>query len=64
MGKRLLADIEAVYRHQTPSALAVSRDEDDKEWRWLPKSQIEYEHSGNVVKITLPVSLAEEKGLV
>lgn len=60
-----LIDVEVLYKHETDSAVLVASYEQAKPV-WLPKSQIEFhlDSSGNIVFLTLPRPLAEEKGLV
>lgn len=61
-----IVDIEVIYHNQTERGVLVASDE-DAEPVWLPKSQIEIEDvplRGQVMEVTLPQWLAEEKGLV
>lgn len=59
MARSTLVDIEVVIHHQTELAVLVSSLDGGAEKVWLPLSRIEID--GNTV--TLPMSLAEEKGL-
>lgn len=68
--------IEAVILHTTGAALKISTDGDPRRFVWLPKQAATVEHTGrvmhvpeqleplDVVDITIPESLAIEKGLV
>jgi hypothetical protein len=63
--KSELVDIEAVIKQRTPKAVRIDHYDSNSEDVWLPLSQIEIEETGRlVVTITLPRTLAEEKGLV
>lgn len=65
MMKSNLVDLELSLHATTEKAILVSVDGDGERSEWLPKSQIEYQHrSGAIVEVTLPESLAVEKGLV
>lgn len=64
-----LVDLELCLHAETGKALLVSDDGDKKYAKWLPKSQVEFEHRerGNgmaLVFVTLPEWLAIDKGLV
>lgn len=74
-----LCDIDVVIHHGTDKALLVSIDGNESRAQWLPKSRIEIDHKPgfvqgkrnnsqsvqlNIATITLPTSLAKEKGLV
>jgi len=57
--------------NNTKKAIAVSKERTAPypQWAWLPRSRIEYELTGSVrntptIRVTLPRSLAREKGLV
>ena len=56
-----LVDIAVEFRHETPKAILVY---DGAKEVWLPKSQVEYEHSGGGVIVTMPEWLAKDKGLI
>lgn len=59
-----LVEIVVLLRMEKPLAIAVS-ETDGVKWRWLPKSQIEYEPIGKgFVKVTLPQWLAQQKELI
>ena len=59
-----LHDFKLVLRREKPAAIAVS-DPTKSESIWLPKSQIEWDHtSGGLVVVTMPEWLAREKGLI
>lgn len=60
-----LTDITMQLHHQTPEAFLVSETGDAKKAVWLPKSQVEVEViRGDIVEVTMPEWLAEEKGLI
>lgn len=60
-----LTDILVQVHHMTEKALLVSLDGDRRKAVWLPLSLIEYEDKGKgMLEITLPIWLAEQKGLV
>ena len=65
--KSELIDLE-MFRHlETERAVLVSLDGEKEKAVWLPLSLIEVEPSQgsrNIVTVTLPRNLAEEKGLV
>ena len=62
---RELVDLTLILGHETSKAIGVKQTEDAKELKWLAKSQVEWvEVKGNIIEVTLPVWLAEEKGLV
>jgi hypothetical protein len=58
-----------VLRYETPKAILVSEDE-EHDGIWLPKSLVEFsilrktKLGHTVVEVTLPESLAKEKGLI
>lgn len=59
-----IIDITVIVRHETPKAVLV--DHGGKEPCWLPRSQIEIAPNtdGRTFTVSLPQSLAEEKGMV
>lgn len=63
-----LIDITVQRHHSTGRAILVSDDGDRSKAVWLPLSRIEVApvggRSSNIVEITLPIDLAQEKGLV
>lgn len=63
-----LVDLEVALHHQTDKAYLVSTTGDRKDAVWLPKSACELEDQGSrnpgIYTLTLPQSLATEKGLV
>jgi hypothetical protein len=64
-----LCDVDVVLHHDKPEkkAIAVSLRQDTPfaQWIWLPRSLIEYELTGlKHCRVTLPESLAKEKGLL
>lgn len=60
--KSTLLDLDLPYVRQTPLAVGV---QPGNEVIWLPKSQIEFELTGEKqVRVTLPRWLAKEKGLI
>lgn len=64
MGRNELVDIEVNIKHRTEKAVLVESLDTNTE-AWLPLSMIEIDESGRLlVDITLPRSLAEEKGLI
>jgi hypothetical protein len=60
-----LVDLKLILRQDRPNSIAVNEmDHPRAPWIFLPKSAIEYAHaSAGYVEVTLPRSLAEEKGL-
>lgn len=65
--KSELVDLEMYNHFATDRAVLVSLDGEKEKAVWLPFSAIEMEPSQgsrNVVNVTLPRNLAEEKGLV
>lgn len=58
-------DLTVELLHETAAAVRVTDSTPDK-GVWLPKSQIEVEHSdkAGIVVVTLPEWLAVDKGLV
>lgn len=64
MPKSELVDIEVVIKQRTPKAVRIDHVDSNSENVWLPLSMIEIEETGRMATtITLPRSLAEEKGL-
>lgn len=60
-----LLDISVQLHHETDKAILVSDDGDRDKAVWLPKSQVELEHtSDRIVTVTLPEWLAHDKGLI
>lgn len=63
-----LIDITVQWHHSTDRAILVSDDGDCSKAVWLPLSRIEVApvggRSSSIVEITLPIDLAQEKGLV
>lgn len=68
-----LVDLDLVLHndHKRKAAIAVSTSGSTEfyDWKWLPRSKIEYEAKGlvggvNRVKVTLPEWLAKAKGLI
>jgi hypothetical protein len=69
-----LIDLDLILHNDNPSkkAIAVSLQGDTpfERWAWLARSRIEYERTGigvnrsALVRVTLPESLAKEKGLI
>lgn len=65
MGNSDLTDLTLQLHVETAKAILVSDDGDPDNAVWLPKSQIEFEKKkGNLVEVTMPQWLAEEKELV
>lgn len=66
-----LTTLELHLHHETKpgqpdeGAILVSDDGDKSKAVWLPKSAIEFERvKGAIHKVTLPIPLAQEKGLI
>lgn len=69
-----LCDLDLILHNDNPQkqAIAVSFKADTPfaQWAWLPRSMIEYERTGIgkdkgvLVRVTMPESLAKQKGLV
>lgn len=69
-----LVDLDMILHNDNPKKLAIAvsfrSDTPFARWVWLPRSKIEYERTGiganrsALVRVTLPESLAVEKGLV
>lgn len=70
MGRKTLHDMVVYVHRETPMAVLVSEDIDDRRGAvWLPKSQIEITEKTAVKGVVyhdlvLPENLAIEKGLV
>lgn len=65
MTKSELVDIEAVIKQRTVKAVRIDHPDSNSEDVWLPLSMIEIDETGRMmVDITLPRTLAEEKGLI
>jgi hypothetical protein len=60
-----LVDVQATWVRETERAICVRLDDDMTEV-WLPKSQIEYELEAapGLVLLSLPETLAVQKGIV
>ena len=64
MAKSELVDIDAVIKQRTERAVRIDHADSNSEDVWLPLSLIEIKETGRMaVTITLPRSIAEEKGL-
>lgn len=65
-----LTDVMVTVHAETKLAILVSDDGDERHGVWLPKSQVEIApapgvgSSRSIVLVTLPIWLAENKGLV
>lgn len=60
-----LTDIEVHVHHRTDKAVLVSLDGNRQKGQWLPLSAVEIEMTEkNLATVTLPESLATERGLV
>ena len=59
-----IIDLEGYAHHRTPLAMLFSTDGDIESAVWLPFSMIERDNDRGHCTITLPESLAIEKGLV
>lgn len=61
-----LVDLEVTIHLETGKAILVSLDGNRLNSVWLPKMRVEAHHTGTgrIYEITLPESLAIEKGLV
>lgn len=66
MRKSDLADIEVQLHAETEKAWRISTNGDDKDAKWMPKSQAELEPNkrGNCYILTAREQLLIEKGLV
>lgn len=71
--KSNLVDLDLILHNDNPSkkAIAVSTHIGTPfaQWKWLPRSVIEYVRTGSVrnvvtIKVTLPEHMAKEKGLI
>ena len=63
-----LLDLEVVLLHETEAAIKVTSLDTGAEDVWLPKSRVEFTnqkhyHGARMIDLTIPRSLAEEKGL-
>ena len=54
----------ATLHHSTSKAILVSRTGNEKDARWLPKSQIRYRLKGCAYLVELPRCLARKKGFI
>lgn len=64
MARSDLVDIDVVIKQRTERAVRIDHADSNSEDVWLPLSLIEIEETGRLaVTITLPRSIAEEKGL-
>lgn len=61
MTEKELVDIDVKLKHMTDKAWLIT---DGKITCWVPKSQCELNRSGKTYVLTIPVYMAEEKGLV
>lgn len=61
-----LCDVEMHIHLETHAAIFASVDGDRSNAKWLPKSQIEFDDTPGetTVVVTMPESLAIDKGLV
>jgi hypothetical protein len=63
-------DLDMLLGAETPRAWLLHESEDDEEGVWLPKSQVSLSRTNRlsdgkqVVKVSMPAWLADEKGLV
>ena len=70
MTKSRLCDVSVIYVHETRAAIAVRETEDDLDLIWIPRSVCESDPptddllGGEIITITLPESMAMEKGLI
>jgi hypothetical protein len=65
MARSELVDIEVTIKRRTEKAVLVQSIDTNSGDVWLPLSLIEIEETGRMmVDITLPRSLAAEKGLI
>lgn len=60
MPKPQLFDATLQFLRETEKAIHVTEGKFD-DAVWLPKSQIEYEIKGQLVEVTMPLWLAQEK---
>jgi hypothetical protein len=69
-----LVDLDLYLMNDNPSkkaiAVSLALPAPFETWKWLPRSLIEYQHTGNdnrgakLVRVTLPERAAKEKGLI
>lgn len=60
-----LIDVMVQKHAETPKAILVSDDGDEKKAVWIPLSQCEIEPKGKgTFELTLPEWLAQDKGLI
>lgn len=59
-----IIDIKAEAIHTTDKAILISTDGEDRVWLPLSKVEIEKTNKANRVVVSIPESLAIEKGLV
>jgi hypothetical protein len=60
-----LIDLTLHLHHETEKAILVSDDGDSDNAVWLPKSMCEIEVlKSNTIEVTLPETMAMEKGLI
>lgn len=67
MGRKDKITLSLFLHRSTDKAMLFSEDGDEGEAVWLPKSQIEYDHSaatGDRTDVLVPEWLAEEKGFM
>lgn len=68
MNRTDLVDLVLHVHHETDAAYKVSDDGDEDKSVWLPKSQCRFEDGepevGDDVTFTVPVWLAQDKGLI
>jgi hypothetical protein len=62
--KSNIVDIEGMVHHRTEKAVLFSTDGNRANAEWLPLSQIEVEDNHPIWTVTLPETLALEKGLI
>lgn len=62
-----LYDVTLQMHHETEKACLMSEDGDEKNAKWLPKSQIEIiakDKAKGIYEVTMPMWLAIKNGLV
>jgi hypothetical protein len=69
-----LCDLDLILHNDNPQkkaiAVSLAKDTPFARWAWLPRSMIEYEKTGigrdggALVRVTLPETLAKQKGLI
>lgn len=65
MTRKTLISFTLNIFYETEKAIRVGETTDPSEGFWLPKSKIEYAETGaNIVEVTMPEWLAEEKGIL